>query len=73
MISYVVDASPHKQNTYLPGSHIPVVHEGVLKADQPDYIIIFPWNLTKEIVAQLDYARTWGAKFVIAIPEVKVL
>ena len=72
-ISYVVDANPHKQNKFLPGSHIPVVDESVLKADKPDYVIIFPWNLKEEIVEQLSYIREWGGKFVIAIPEVTIL
>lgn len=73
MISYVVDANPHKQNKYLPGSHIPVVNEDVLKSDQPEFVIIFPWNLKEEIMNQLSYIREWGGKFVIAIPEVSIL
>ena len=72
MISYVVDANPHKQNKYLPGSHIPVVNEDVLKSDQPDYVIIFPWNLKTEIMNQLEYIREWGGKFVIAIPGIEL-
>jgi len=73
LISYVVDANPHKQNKFLPGSHIPVVDEAVLKADRPDYVIIFPWNLKDEIMQQLSYIEEWGGKFVISIPEVKIL
>lgn len=73
LISYVVDANPHKQNKFLPGSHIPVVDESVLKVDRPDYVIIFPWNLKDEIVQQLSYIEEWGGKFVISIPEVKIL
>lgn len=72
LISYVVDANPHKQNKFLPGSHIPVVDESVLKADQPDYVIIFPWNLKEEIVEQLSYVREWGGKFVIPIPSIQI-
>jgi hypothetical protein len=36
-------------------------------------IWILPWNLKDEIVAQLDYARAWGAQFLVAVPEVAVL
>ena len=72
LISYVVDANPHKQNKFLPGSHIPVVDESVLKADKPDYVIIFPWNLKEEIVEQLSYVREWGGKFVIPIPSIQI-
>lgn len=73
MISYVVDANPHKQNKYLPGSHIPVVNEDVLKEDKPDFVIIFPWNLKSEIMNQLSYIRDWGGQFVIAIPGLQIL
>ena len=72
LIDFVVDANPHKQNKFLPGSHIPVVSENILKENQPDYIIIFPWNIKEEIVEQLSYVREWGGKFVIAIPELQI-
>lgn len=69
LIEYVVDANPHKQNKYLPGSHIPVVNEDWLKKNKPDYVIIFPWNIRQEVQAQLSYIREWGGRFVMAIPE----
>ena len=72
LIDFVVDANPHKQNKFLPGSHIPVVSENVLKENQPDYIIIFPWNIKEEIVEQLSYVREWGGKFVTAIPSTNI-
>jgi hypothetical protein len=71
LISFVVDASPHKQNKYLPGSHIAVVSEEQIRELKPDYVIIFPWNLTTEISSQLDYIREWGGKFVVFIPELR--
>ncbi|MEO6812699.1 MAG: class I SAM-dependent methyltransferase [Ginsengibacter sp.] len=72
LIQYVVDANPNKQNKFLPASHIPVVTEQILKKDNPDYIVILPWNLKEEISEQLSYARNWNAKFVTAIPELKI-
>ncbi len=57
LISYVVDRSPSKQGRYLPGSRIPVVSEEELKLKKPDYILILPWNLTPEIVGQLNMPR----------------
>jgi SAM-dependent methyltransferase len=72
LISFVVDASPYKQNKLLPGSRIPVLSSDEIKKYQPDYIIIFPWNLKQEITTQLSYAREWGARFVIAIPELTI-
>ncbi len=72
MIEYVVDASPYKQGKYLPGSHIPVVSKEEIEEYKPDYVIILPWNLKKEISGQLDYIREWGGKFVIFIPELTI-
>jgi SAM-dependent methyltransferase len=73
LIEYVVDANPHKQNKYLPASHIPVVNEQYLKDSQPDFVIIFPWNLKDEIVKQLTYIKEWGGKFVVAVPELEII
>lgn len=72
-IKFVVDASPHKQGKLLPGSRIPVVDKSEIEQFKPDYIVIFPWNLKQEIVEQLDYARSWGAQFVVAIPSLTIL
>jgi len=72
LIGFVADASPHKQGRFLPGSRIPVVAPERIDAERPDFIIIFPWNLRDEIAGQLDHARQWGARFVTAIPELRV-
>jgi hypothetical protein len=71
LILFVIDANPHKQNKYLPASHIPVLNEEQLKIAKPDYVIILPWNLKTEITDQLSYIREWGGKFVVAIPELE--
>lgn len=73
LISYVVDANPHKQSKFLPASHIAVVNEDCLKDDKPDYIIVLPWNLKEEIIEQLNYVKNWGGRFVIPIPELQIL
>lgn len=67
-VDFVVDANPHKQNKWLPASHIPVVDESYLKREKPDYVIILPWNLKTEVTQQLSYVKEWGCKFVTAIP-----
>ena len=71
-IHFVIDANPHKQNKYLPASHIPVLNEEQLKIAKPDYVIILPWNLKTEITDQLSYIKEWGGKFVVAIPELEI-
>ena len=73
LIDYVADANPHKQNKWLPASHIPVVNEAHLKNDKPDYVIILPWNLKDEVMAQLSYIKQWGGAFVIPIPALQII
>jgi C-methyltransferase C-terminal domain/Putative zinc binding domain/Methyltransferase domain len=73
LIEFVVDANPHKQNKFLPASHIPVVNEQYLKDAKPDFVIIFPWNLKDEITKQLSYIRDWGGKFVVAVPHLQII
>lgn len=72
LLPFVVDASPHKQGMFLPGSRIPVVEEQRIMETKPDYVFILPWNLKEEISRQLSYIRDWGGKFVTAIPCLKV-
>jgi SAM-dependent methyltransferase len=73
LIPFVVDLSPHKQGKYLPCSHIKVVSETEIRQYQPEYVLILPWNIKEEIMAQLDYIRAWGGKFVVPIPQVQVI
>jgi hypothetical protein len=73
LIDFVVDANPHKQDKFLPASHIPVVNEAYLKEAKPDFVIILPWNLKEEITQQLAYINDWGGKFVIPIPSLQII
>lgn len=73
IIDFVVDANPHKQNKFLPASHIPVMNEQYLKDIKPDFVVILPWNLKEEIITQLSYIKDWGGKFVLAIPGLKIV
>jgi len=72
LISFVVDANPHKQDKYLPGSHIPICKESKIILEKPDFIIILPWNLKDEISSQLSYMRDYGAQFVVPIPKLEI-
>jgi C-methyltransferase C-terminal domain/Putative zinc binding domain/Methyltransferase domain len=73
LLEFTVDRNPYKQGQFLPGTHIPIRHPEALEQARPDYILILPWNLKEEIVAQLSYTREWGARCVVPIPEVEVL
>lgn len=72
-LDFTVDRSPHKQGNYLPGTHIPIYAPEVIHEVQPDYVLILPWNLKKEISEQMASIKEWGGQFVIPIPEVKIL
>jgi SAM-dependent methyltransferase len=69
-LDYTVDRNPYKHGKFLPGTHIPIFPPEHIAETKPDYILILPWNLKDEIAAQLAYAREWGARLVVPIPEV---
>jgi len=71
-LEYTVDRNPYKHGKFLPGTHIPIFPPERIQETRPDYVLILPWNLKDEIMEQLAYIRTWGAQFVVPIPDVKV-
>lgn len=72
LLPYTVDRNVMKQDTYLVGTLIPIHAPDMIAETKPDYIVILPWNLKDEIMSQLEYAREWGAKFVVPIPELTI-
>ena len=68
LIDYTVDRNPYKQGAYTPGTRIPIYAPERLDETQPDVIVILPWNLAKEISAQLAHTAAWGAKLIVPIP-----
>jgi SAM-dependent methyltransferase len=72
ILDYTVDRNPYKQGKYLPGTHIRIFPPEKIGETKPDYVLILPWNLKDEIMAQLAYIRDWDARFVVPIPEVSV-
>lgn len=73
LLSYTVDASPHKQGRYLPGIQIPIYAPDHIFETKPDYVLILPWNIKEEITDQMAAIRQWGGRFVIAIPALTIL
>jgi SAM-dependent methyltransferase len=71
LLPFIVDKSPYKQGLYTPQSHIPIVTEDIFN-DNPDYVLILPWNLKEEISEQLKYLRDNGTRFVVAIPKISI-
>jgi SAM-dependent methyltransferase len=72
-LDFTVDANPYKQGKFTPGTRIPIFAPAQIREARPDYVLLLPWNLKDEITAQHAYIRQWGGKFVVPIPETRVL
>jgi SAM-dependent methyltransferase len=72
-LDYTVDRNPYKQGLFTPGTRIPILQPEQIFATRPDYVLILPWNLSEEISQQMAGIREWGGRFVVPIPEVRVL
>ncbi len=72
-IPAVFDAALSKQEKFMPGSHIPILPPSQLTNGAPDYLLILPWNISHEIMTQLQWLSAPGTKFVTAIPELRIL
>jgi SAM-dependent methyltransferase len=72
ILDYTVDRNPYKHGRFLPGTHIPVFPPEHIDETRPDYVLILPWNLKHEVMAQLAHIRDWGGQFVVPIPDVAV-
>jgi SAM-dependent methyltransferase len=72
-LDFTVDRNTYKQGKFLPGTHIPIHPPDRIREARPDYVLILPWNFKDEIVEQMACVREWGGRFVVPIPEVRVL
>jgi SAM-dependent methyltransferase len=72
-VEYTVDRNPGKHGKFLPGTHIPIHPPERIAETKPDYVLILPWNLKREIAAQLEYVCEWGGRLIVPIPEPEVL
>ncbi|MFZ1106326.1 MAG: class I SAM-dependent methyltransferase [Hyphomicrobiaceae bacterium] len=72
-LDFTVDRNPYKHGRFTPGMHVPIHPVEAIYQAKPDYILILPWNLKTEIVAQMRDAAAWGARFVVPIPEATVI
>jgi hypothetical protein len=73
LLPFVCDAAPSKQNKFMPGSHIPILHPDELKNKKPKWILILPWNISKEIIEQQEALQRDGAQFVVAVPQLETI
>jgi len=73
IVPYTVDKNRFKQGRYMPGTHQPIYAPERLLEDQPDYALMLPWNFTDEILAQQAEFRAKGGRFIIPIPEPRIV
>jgi ABC-type Fe3+-hydroxamate transport system substrate-binding protein len=73
MLDYVADRSTFKQGKFTPGTHLPILSPETLLEGQPDYVLLLTWNFTEEILAQQAEYRRCGGRFIIPIPELKIV
>lgn len=73
LVEYTVDKSPYKQNLYTPGAHLPVYHPDKLAQDRPDYVLLLAWNFADEVLEQQKAYRDKGGKFILPIPDVRIV
>ena len=73
LIDFVCDAAPSKQDKFMPGSHIQIFAPAELTKRKPDWVIILPWNIADEVIQQQRQVLLWGGKFVVAVPELRII
>jgi hypothetical protein len=73
LLDFIADKSALKQGRFMPGSHIPIVAPERLTADRPDYVLLLAWNFVDEILAQQAAYRELGGKFILPVPEVRIV
>lgn len=72
-LDFVVDRSPIKQGHYTPGTHLPIYPPKILTQKMPDYVLLLTWNFAEEILEQQAEYRQLGGRFIIPIPELKIV
>jgi SAM-dependent methyltransferase len=72
-LEFTVDRNPYKHGRFTPGMHIPIYPVSAIDQVRPDFLLILPWNLKREIVEQMRHVGSWGCKMVVPIPDVEVI
>lgn len=73
LLDFVADRNPHKQGMFMPGVGIPIVDPSALASRRPSHVLLLAWNLADEIISQQQEYSAAGGRFVIPIPEIKIV
>ncbi|MGB7208306.1 MAG: class I SAM-dependent methyltransferase [Pyrinomonadaceae bacterium] len=73
LLDFAVDKNPLKVGLYTPGAHLPVLPVSAVLERQPDYLLILAWNFADEITKQQSEFEARGGKFIIPIPEPRII
>jgi SAM-dependent methyltransferase len=73
LLEYTVDRNPHKQGKFLPGTHIPIYPPTRIEETRPEYVLVLPWNLKREIMTQLSHIQEWGGRLIVPIPRAEIV
>src|SRR5258706_354153 len=72
-LEFLADDNPRKHGLFSPGCHIPVLPSDELYARRPDYVIILAWNFSAPIIKRHRRFLDEGGKFVIPLPELRIV
>lgn len=73
LIDYLVDDYPAKQGTFSPGLHLPVLPSEALYERRPAAVVVMAWRYYEPIMRRHRKYSAQGGKFIVPMPELKIL